>query len=143
MPSPAEHSAAAPADRSERMLQIGEVAERVALSLRTVRFYEEEGLVIPAARSEGGFRLYTEEQIERLLLIKQMKPLGFTVEQMRELLAAHDLLGDDAAPAAERAAARAAIADFAALAAARCDDLRAKLANGERFAAQLRALAGG
>ena len=125
------------------MLQIGEVAERVALSLRTVRFYEEAGLVTPAARSEGGFRLYTEEQIERLLLIKQMKPLGFTVEQMRELLAAHDAIDDAGAPAPARTAARARIGEFAALAQERCDDLRAKLADGERFAAQLRALAAG
>lgn len=122
------------------MLQIGEVAERVALSLRTVRFYEEEGLVIPAARSEGGFRLYTEEQVERLLLIKQMKPLGFTVEQMRELLAAHDAVGAAGTPAADRDAAREQIAAFADLAAERCDDLRTKLSNGETFAAQLRAI---
>lgn len=122
------------------MLQIGEVAERVALSLRTVRFYEEEGLVIPAARSEGGFRLYTEEQVERLLLIKQMKPLGFTVEQMRELLAAHDAVNAADAPKRDRDAAREQIAAFADLAAERCDDLRTKLANGETFAAQLRAI---
>jgi MerR family transcriptional regulator, copper efflux regulator len=124
---------------SDRM-QIGEVAERVGLSLRTVRFYEEEGLVIPAGRSEGGFRLYTEEQIDRLLLIKQMKPLGFTVEQMRELLAAHDVVGSSDAAPRDRAAARTQIAAFADLAAERCDDLRTKLANGEGFTAQLRAL---
>ena len=74
-------------------LHIGEVAERVGLSLRTVRYYEEQGLFAPAGRTEGGFRLYTEREVDRLLLIKQMKPLGFTVQQMRELLAAHDALG--------------------------------------------------
>jgi len=123
------------------MLQIGEVADRVRLSLRTVRFYEEEGLVIPAARSEGGFRLYTEEQIERLLLIKQMKPLGFTVEQMRELLAAHDVADDPHAAERARETARAQLAGFADLADERCDDLRTKLANGEAFSKQLRGLA--
>ncbi len=73
-------------------LHIGEVAERVGLSLRTVRYYEEQGLFAPAGRTDGGFRLYTEAEVDRLLLIKQMKPLGFTVQQMRELLAAHDAL---------------------------------------------------
>src|ERR1700754_997505 len=75
---------------SERLLQIGEVAERVGLSLRTVRYYEEQGLVEPESRSPGGFRLYSEYQVDRLELIKQMKPLGFTVHEMCELLEARD-----------------------------------------------------
>src|SRR4051794_19659521 len=58
------------------MHQIGEVAERVELSLRTVRYYEEMGLITPERRTDGGFRLYTEENVQRLLAIKQMKPLG-------------------------------------------------------------------
>ncbi len=57
-------------------MQIGEVAERTGLSLRTIRYYGEVGLVVPSARSKGGFRLYTESDVARLLLIKQMKPLG-------------------------------------------------------------------
>jgi MerR family copper efflux transcriptional regulator len=69
----------------ERLLQIGEVAERVGLSLRTVRYYEEVGLVTPASRSEGGFRLYSAADVERLQLLKRMKPLGLSLEEMREL----------------------------------------------------------
>ena len=57
-------------------MQIGEVADQVGLSLRTIRFYEEAGLVIPSARSVGGFRLYSETDLDRLQLIKRMKPLG-------------------------------------------------------------------
>lgn len=68
-----------------RLLQIGEAAERVGLSLRTVRYWEEVGLVTPSARSIGRFRLYSEADVERLLLLKQMKPLGLTLEEMREL----------------------------------------------------------
>lgn len=120
-------------------LQIGEVAERAALSLRTVRYYEEQGLVTPARRSEGGFRLYTEEQVQRLLLIKQMKPLDFTVEQMRELLAAQDALA--AAPADP--AARATIAAYADDVATRVVKLRDRLAAAEQFAADLAQQAGG
>jgi MerR family copper efflux transcriptional regulator len=71
---------------TEDVVQIGVLAERVGLSLRTVRYYEEVGLVVPSTRSKGGFRLYTTDQEHRLLIIKQMKPLGFTLEQMRELL---------------------------------------------------------
>jgi DNA-binding transcriptional MerR regulator len=73
--------------REPKLLQIGEVADRVGLSLRTVRYYEEVGLVIPSARTEGGFRLYSEEDVQRLLLIKGMKPFGLSLDEMRELTA--------------------------------------------------------
>lgn len=135
-------SSRAPASETalpDGFLQIGEVAERAALSLRTVRYYEEQGLVTPARRSEGGFRLYTEEQVQRLLLIKQMKPLDFTVEQMRELLAAQDALA--AAPADP--AARATIAAYADDVATRVVKLRDRLAAAEQFAADLAQQAGG
>lgn len=72
------------------LLQIGEVAEQVGLSLRTVRYYEEVGLVTPSARSEGGFRLYSDEDVSRLALVKRMKPLGLTLEEMGELVALID-----------------------------------------------------
>ena len=116
-------------------LHIGEVAERVGLSLRTVRYYEEQGLFEPAGRTDGGFRLYTDREVDRLLLIKQMKPLGFTVQQMRELLAAHDALGSD--DATEREAAEGRIADFARQASSRCEELRDQLSRAEEFARRL------
>jgi MerR family transcriptional regulator, copper efflux regulator len=68
------------------LLQIGQVAERTGLSLRTIRFYEENGLVPPTSRTEGGFRLYSDDDVARLEVIKRMKPLGFTLEEMQELL---------------------------------------------------------
>ena len=73
------------------LLQIGQVAERTGLSLRTIRFYEENGLVRPTSRSEGGFRLYSDDDVARLEVIKRMKPLGFRLEEMQELL---DLLAE-------------------------------------------------
>lgn len=118
-------------------LHIGDVAERVGLSLRTVRYYAEQGLFAPAGRTAGGFRLYTEEQVERLLFIKQMKPLGFTVQQMRELLDARDALADPAPGA--RAAAQQRMADFAVDAVERCEHLRDQLTRAEQFAGQLAA----
>ncbi len=77
---------------SEVLMQIGEVADRTELSIRTVRHYEDIGLITPSERSAGGFRLYTDSDIERLLVIRRMKPLGFSLAQMRELLDAFDSL---------------------------------------------------
>lgn len=74
-------------------MQIGEVADQVGLSLRTIRFYEETGLVIPSGRSVGGFRLYSETDVSRLQLIKRMKPLGFSVEEIGDFLVVLDALG--------------------------------------------------
>jgi DNA-binding transcriptional MerR regulator len=122
-------------DAATATQHIGDVAERVGLSLRTVRYYEEQGLIEPAGRTEGGFRLYGDAQIERLLLIKQMKPLGFTVQQMCDLLIARDDL-DHEDPSRRQDAARQ-LAGFAADAQERCDKLRAELQRAEAFAATL------
>ncbi|GAA1816595.1 MerR family transcriptional regulator [Nesterenkonia flava] len=85
-------------NRSTR--HIGEVAEMSGMSLRTLRHYDDEGLLTPSGRSAGGFRLYTDEDIERLMLIRRMKPLGFSIEQMRELLELTDTLAQRASPEA-------------------------------------------
>lgn len=69
----------------ERLRQIGEVAERVDLSLRTLRYWDEIGLAAPSARTEGGFRLYSEGDVQRLLLLKEMKPLGLPLDEMASL----------------------------------------------------------
>ncbi|WP_084077248.1 MerR family transcriptional regulator [Demequina sp. NBRC 110057] len=66
---------------------IGAVAERTGLSLRSLRHWEEVGLITPSARTEGGFRLYTEEDIDRILLVRRMKPLGYSLEEMGALIA--------------------------------------------------------
>lgn len=122
----------------DEMLQIGEVAQRVGLSLRTVRYYEEMGLLIPEDRTEGGFRLYTEEHVERLALIKQMKPLGFKVQEIRDVLGARDVLTDERSDEQARDAARERLRGFATAASERCDMLRDQLTRAEDFAAQLR-----
>jgi MerR family copper efflux transcriptional regulator len=91
--------------------QIGEVAEMVGLSLRTIRYYEEIELVSPSGRTEGGFRLYTDSDVSRLRLVKALKPIGMSLETMSELLAAVDDLGDEPGGAAgERVAAVLAVA---------------------------------
>jgi DNA-binding transcriptional MerR regulator len=79
----------------QSLLQIGDVAERVGLSLRTVRYYEEMGLVSPPSRSEGGFRLYSGADVERLLALKRMKALGLALDEMGALA---DLIDRSAEP---------------------------------------------
>ena len=74
------------------MMRIGAVAERTALSFRTLRHYDEVGLVTPSGRTDGGFRLYTAPDVDRLLLIRRMKPLGYSLDEMGELLSVVDAL---------------------------------------------------
>ncbi|MGW7712447.1 MerR family transcriptional regulator [Streptomyces sp. NPDC054771] len=115
-----------------------EVAARTELSLRTIRHYEETGLVIPSARSQGGFRLYTETDVARLMVIRRMKPLGFTLEQMRDRLDATDRLdSDDALDADERDALLERVRTYRQAAAEQVEKLRVQLARAEDFAATL------
>lgn len=107
-------------------MQIGELADRTGLSLRTIRHYDEVGL-LPASRTEGGFRVYTERDVEQLTHIKRMKPLGFSLEEMAELL---ELLGAD-----EPAEAR--LADYLERAHPERDRLARKLAQADEFIAML------
>ncbi|MER7759678.1 MerR family transcriptional regulator [Streptomyces sp. NPDC097619] len=120
-------------------MQIGEVAARTELSLRTIRHYEETGLVIPSARSQGGFRLYTENDVARLMVIRRMKPLGFTLDQMRDLLEATDRLDtDEALPTDEREALLDRVRTYQQAAAEQVDKLRVQLARAEDFEGALR-----
>lgn len=119
-------------------MQIGEVAARTELSLRTIRHYEESGLVIPSARSQGGFRLYTEADVARLMVIRRMKPLGFTLDEMRDLLDATDRLDSgEELPPAERDALLTRVRGFEQAARRRVEDLRVQLARADEFAATL------
>ncbi|MEU6641236.1 MerR family transcriptional regulator [Saccharomonospora sp. NPDC046836] len=113
-------------------MQIGEVADRTGLSLRTIRYYEKVGLVTPSARSQGGFRLYAEPDLARLELVKRMKPLGFQLGQMRELLGLLHPEPSDRRPEVDR------LREFSDSAERRCAELRAKLASAEEFAQALR-----
>ncbi|MEU4421728.1 MerR family transcriptional regulator [Actinoplanes sp. NPDC024001] len=119
------------------LMQIGEAAERVGLSIRTIRHYEEAGLVLPSARSEGGFRLYTEPDLDRLRVIKRMKPLGFTLDEMRDLLTTLDALSDPAVTGGDRAALRERLATFHTAARDRVQALRDQLDMAEGFARQI------
>ncbi|WP_186568732.1 MerR family transcriptional regulator [Streptomyces sp. T12] len=122
----------------DKHMQIGEVAARTELSPRTIRHYEETGLVIPSARSQGGFRLYTETDVARLMVIRRMKPLGFTLDQMRDLLDATDRLdADDVLDAGEREALLGRVREYEQTATEQVGKLRIQLARAEDFAATL------
>lgn len=123
---------------SEEVFQIGEVADQVGLSLRTVRYYEEVGLVEPSDRTSGGFRLYSRDDIARLELVKQMKPLGFSLEEMRDLLEVRRRLRFDRLEGQARARAGDRLAMYADAAAAKCQELRDKLESAEAFVTSLR-----
>lgn len=119
-------------------MQIGEVAEQTGLSLRTIRYYEEMGLVIPSARSAGGFRLYSDGDVARLKLVRRMKPLDFSLEEMRDVLETLDALGANAASSAEHDRCVDRLKMYREAAEARVVALKEQLATAEGFAADLR-----
>lgn len=119
----------------EVTFHIGAVAERTGLSLRTLRHYDEVGLLRPSGRTDGGFRLYTEPDVQRLLLIRRMKPLGFSLEEMADLLDLTDTLADDDTPET-----RARLAAYVTSAQERRADLARKLAMADEFIDLLRGL---
>jgi DNA-binding transcriptional MerR regulator len=117
-------------------IQIGEVARRLDLSLNTIRHWHEAGLAPPAGRSPGGFRLYTVADIERLAFIKRFRPLGFGLDEIREVLAARDALAT--LPVREPAALIARLERYIEIANDRCAAIRADLVDAEAFLAELR-----
>jgi DNA-binding transcriptional MerR regulator len=67
-------------------LQIGTVAQQTGLTVDTIRFYEKEGLLKRPLRSEGGFRLFRLEDVEALKFIRRAQELGFSLQEVREIL---------------------------------------------------------
>ena len=68
-------------------LMIGKVAQSAGLAIDTVRYYEREGLLEKPARTASGYRQYTPEAVARLRFIRQAKDLGFSLSEIKELLA--------------------------------------------------------
>ena len=118
-------------------MQIGEVAAATELSIRTIRHYDELGLVTPSARSTGGFRLYTVRDVERLLVIRRMKPLGFTLAEMKDLLEAVAVLEEAASAPADRIDAIAKVREFQAKTDESAHRLRRHLSYADEFATLL------
>jgi Cu(I)-responsive transcriptional regulator len=67
-------------------LTIGKLAKQVGIGIETVRFYERQGLIDPPPRTDSNYRLYPEDEVARLKFIKRAKALGFTLNEIKELL---------------------------------------------------------
>ena len=72
-------------ETKEQLTSIGEIAKELDMSQRTIRYYEEIGLLNSIKRVEGGRRIYTDEDLRRLKLIKRLKIMGMTLSEMQEL----------------------------------------------------------
>ncbi len=116
---------------SPAVMHIGEVAARTELSLRSLRHWEEVGLLQPSGRTDGGFRLYTEADVEKVLVIRRMKPLGFSLDQMKAVMRDIEALEhlDESSDLRERAR----LAEVLAEAGDRRDRLVRQLAMADEF----------
>lgn len=70
---------------SGTLMRIGDLARRAGTTMRTIRYYEERGLLSPKARTKGGFRLYEEEELKRLHLIRSLQQLDIPLVQVKAL----------------------------------------------------------
>jgi len=67
-------------------MQIGQVSKQTGLSIDAIRFYERNGLIEVPARSEGGFRLYSADDVSALHFIRSLQTLGFSLNEIRDFL---------------------------------------------------------
>lgn len=74
----------------ETLKQIGSVAQKSGVPIKTIRYYEELGLLKSSGRTEGGFRLFNSDVFTRLSFIKRAQRLGLTLSEIKEFLAVHD-----------------------------------------------------
>ena len=108
-------------------MKIGELAQRADVGVDTVRYYEREGLLPKAQRLASGYRVYDQDDVRRLRFVRRAKALGFTLPEIRELLALSGHRQDD-------------MAGMKAAATEKLADVRTKLAELERVRAGLEAL---
>jgi MerR family copper efflux transcriptional regulator len=115
------------------VMHIGEVAARTDLSLRSLRHWEEVGLLTPSGRTDGGFRLYTEDDVQKILVIRRMKPLGFSLDQMKAAMSDLETLRAPDAATSERETARAHLAHLKTEASERRQKLVLQLEMADEF----------
>jgi DNA-binding transcriptional MerR regulator len=78
--------AAQPHAKDEKLLTTGEMARLTSSTLRTVRFYEEEGILRPARRTDGGHRLFDKSELDRLLFVSDLRTAGLSLDEIKEIL---------------------------------------------------------
>jgi len=69
------------------MLTIGQLAKAAQVNIQTIRFYEREGILKPSNRLDSGYRVYNDESLKRLHFIRHAKDLGFSLDEIQDLLA--------------------------------------------------------
>jgi len=89
-------------------IKIGEVAEGGGVTLQTIRYYEREGLLPEPPRSSSGYRMYSDEAVRRVRFIKRAQELGFSLKEIKELLALRFNSQTSSADVRERVQARLA-----------------------------------
>lgn len=67
-------------------MTVGEVAKKIGITVRTLQYYDKEGLLSPSSASEGGFRLYTEKELEKLWSILLLRELGYQLSDIKEIM---------------------------------------------------------
>ncbi len=77
------------------LIRIGQLAELSGVSVRSLRYYEELGLIKPAAHSQGGFRLYSEDELRKVDVINYLKELGLTLSEIQEIFNARKVNKSD------------------------------------------------
>ena len=70
-------------DEKDKLMRVGELAKAVGKTVRAMHLYEELGLLEPRARSEGGFRLYGPEAVDRIHWIVKLQAIGFTLAEIQ------------------------------------------------------------
>lgn len=122
-------------------MHIGEMAEKSGLSSRTLRHYEDIGLIPATGRTEGGFRVYTDEDFRRLMTIRRMKALNYSTAEMGELLALLDVVESNA-PTKQRSDAREKLEALLVDARVRREKLARQVERADEFLGILRARLG-
>ncbi len=86
MATTSDLSISAAGNGGDQLLRVGDLAKATGKSVRAIRLYEELGLLRPVARTRGGFRLYEPPAVERVRWIDSLHALGFSLQEMREVL---------------------------------------------------------
>ena len=73
-------------EQNQRQIKIGELAEQAGVSHRTIHYYEKIGLMQPSKREGMGYRYYDEEALQRLWLIKRLKQLGLSLDEIKSVI---------------------------------------------------------
>jgi len=89
-------------------LAIGKLAKACEVKVDTVRYYERVGLLLPLERTEAGYRIYSIDSVNRLRFVRKAQSLGFTLEEIKDLLELSEKPETDCADIREHASAKAA-----------------------------------